>query len=213
MWESIQAVFASKHPWSAFFYLIVGAIIGAVLSIYLTFLAQRPRLIISGGGGGGNHQGQRWTLTILNRPSFFGLPFAGEAARDVRAWLKLREKDSTFYPIFWSGEPRESKANFEAGQSNSIELFSWIPGTRGYFVLDQANEPVARFEARELKFILRLNDRLGRMSELTFTAKFDDSHLKNTPQLQIIHPLTLETRRRMVMNAVQLFRQAFRSRS
>ena len=211
MWEALQPILVSQSPWSSFFYLILGAILGAVLSIYLTFKAQRPRLIVSGGGGGGNQQGQRWSLSVLNRPSFFGLPFAGETARDVRPLLKLRERDSKFYPLQWSTQASEHQITLEPGQAGSINLFSWTSGTRGYCVLDQTGEPVARFEARELKFVLRLNDRLGRMTEITLTVKFDDSHLKNAPQLQIVQPLSIEARRHMAMKAVKQFIGAFRA--
>ena len=212
MWESIQPLLASQHPWSAVFYLVVGAVFGALISIYLTVKAQRPRLIIAGGGSGGNQERQRWTLSVSNRPAFFGLPFAGETARDVHAWLRLREKDSSSYMLYWSGQSQEPRVTIEPGQSTSIEVFSWSSGTRGYCVLDQAGEPVARFEARELKFILRLNDRLGRMTEFPFMVKFDDSHLKNAPQLQVLHPLSLETRRHMVKSAFRQLFQAFRVR-
>jgi len=212
MWEAIQPLLASKHPWSAVFYLVVGAVFGALISIYLTVKAQRPRLIISGGGSGGNQEGQRWTMSVLNRPAFFGLPFAGETARDVHASLRLREKDSSSYMFYWSGQTRESRVTVEPGQSNSIEVFSWFSGTRGYCVLDQAGEPVARLEARELRFVLRLNDRLGRMTEFPFTVKFDDSHLKNAPQLQLLHPLSLETRRHMIRSALRQLLLAFRLR-
>lgn len=103
--------------------------------------------------------------------------------------------------------------SIEPGEPQSIDVFSWFSGTRGYCVVDKAGEPIARFEARELKFLLRLNDRLGRMTEFPFTVKFDDSHLKNTPQLQVVHPLTFETRLNAVRKALRLLLMAFRLRS
>ncbi len=208
MWEALRPILVSQSPWSSFFYLVLGAALGAVLSIYLTFKAQRPRLIIAGGGSGGNQQGQRWSLSVLNRPTFFGLPLAGETARDVHPWLRLRERDSRFYPLQWSAPAKERLVSLEPGQTASIELFSWTAGTKGYCVLDQAGEPVARFDARELKFVLRLNDRLGRMTDIPFTVKFDDSHLKNAPHLQIVHPLSFEERRHMAMSAFRQFMRA-----
>jgi hypothetical protein len=213
MWETIQRLMVSQHPWSSFFYLVVGALLGAFVSILLTVKAQRPRLIICGAGSGSSSQGQRWSLSILNRPAFIGVPFAGETARDVHAWLTLRERDSSSYMLYWNnGQQKDSAATIEPGQPQTVEVFSSFPGTRGYCVLDQAGEAVARFDARELRFVLRLNDRLGRMTELPLTVKFDESHLKNQPQLQIFPPLYLETRLQMVKSGLRQLLTAVRIR-
>lgn len=97
MLEAIQRLISSQHPWSAVFYLVAGAILGALISIYLTFKAQRPRLIINGGGGGGNQQRQSWNIGISNRPSFLGIPFNGETAHDVHAHVMLKQKGAAGY--------------------------------------------------------------------------------------------------------------------
>jgi len=212
MWETVEKLLASQHPWSAVFYLAVGALVGAILSIYLTFKAQRPRMIVSGGGGGGNQERQRWNISIMNRPKFLGLLFAGESSRDVHAWIRLREKDARSYPLFWSGQTQQLPVTIEPGQSQSLEVFSWTSGVKGYCIVDHANEPVARFEARDLRFVLRLNDRLGRSTEFPFSVKFDDSHLKNTPQLQIIYPLTIEVRLNMIRSGLRQLLMAFKLR-
>jgi len=212
MLESLRHALASQHLWGALFYLVVGAVLGAVVSIYISIRAQKPRLIISGGGSGGNQQGQRWSINIMNQPKFFGVPFAGETARDVHAWLRLRERDSSHYMLSWIGQGQQAHAAIEPGQSQSLELFSWIAGGKGYCVVDQSHEPVARFEAPELKFVLRLNDRLGRITEFPFTVKFDDTHLKNTPQLRILYPMSREQRLQMIRSAFHEFLMAFRLR-
>lgn len=212
MLETIQLLLTSHHPWSAFFNFIIGLIFGALISTYLTFNAQKPKLILSGGGGGGNQQEQSWNLTVLNRPTFFGLSFAGETAIDVNAWLRLREKDSNQYALYWSGERLEFSATIEPGQQKNLQLFTWSRGERGYFVVDQTGERVARFEDRELKFLLGLNDRLGRRTEFPITVKFDDSHLKNIPQLDIVVPFSFSTRLHFIKRGLRQIVWAFRIR-
>jgi len=208
MWATLQQLLASRHPWSSLFYLIVGVILGALSSSYLSLKAKRPKLIIGGVGCGGNNEGQHWTLNVMNRPSFLGQAFVGETARDVNAWLRLRDRDSSNYLLYWNGQRPEPQTTIEPGQSQTIGIFSWSSGTRGYCILDQSGEPVARFEGRELKFILKLNDRLGRMTEIPFIVKFDDSHLTNMPQLQIITNLAFETRMHLVKMGLRQFRLA-----
>jgi hypothetical protein len=209
MWEPLQQLILSKSPWSGLFFLIVGACLGALMSIYFTFRSQRPRLIISGGGGGGNGHRQRWNVSIANRPSFLGVRFAGETARDLHAWIRLKKREKSHYPLAWSGQQHGQGISIEAGQSQHVELFSWFADKRGsYFVVDQADEPAAKFDGPEQEFVLRINDRLGRSTEFKFRVRFDDSHLKQPPQLQIIHPLSLEVRMRMLKSG---FRQLMRA--
>ena len=151
MWNSVQDLLASKSSWSGLFFLVVGAILGALISGYFTVRAQRPRLIVSGGGGGGNQQRQRWSISIMNRPTFFGVRFAGETARDLHAWIRLKNRPQSHYPLAWSDQQQGRLVDIEAGQSHSIELFSWFADKRGsYFVVDIADEPAAKFDAPEL---------------------------------------------------------------
>lgn len=214
MWESLQDLLTSKNPWSGVVFLVIGAILGAVISAYFSVLAQRPRLIISGGGGGGNQQSQRWSISIMNRPAFFGVRFAGETARDLQPWIRLKDRSQSHYPLAWSGQQHGYHAAIEAGQSQSLELFSWFSDKRGsYFVLDQSGEPAAKFDAPELEFVLRVNDRLGRMTEFNFKVKFDDSHLNNPPQLQVLHPISLENRVCMFKGGLQQALRAFYRRA
>lgn len=212
MWETIQQILLSQHKWSAIFYLIAGAIAGAFISIRYSFIAQRPKLIASGGSSGGNQHQYSWSVTISNRPSFFGQNLDGESARDVHAHLQLKERTSQSYMVVWDGQPPEQRATIEPGQKRSLELFHWKEGAEGYFVVDFSGEPVARFQSRELSFLLRLVDRLERVTELHFTVEFDDTHLKNTPRLQIIHPLTLASRLSRAKSGIQRFISAFRAR-
>ncbi len=76
-------------------------------------------------------------------------------------------------------------------------------------MLDHSGEPAAKFDAPELDFVLRLNDRLGRMTEFNFKVKFDDSHLKNPPQLQVLLPISLENRVQMFRKGVRQVLRAF----
>lgn len=202
MLDTLERLLLSQHPWSAVFYLFAGAVLGALISIYFTFKAQRPRLTISGEGGGGSQTAQTWNICISNQPSFWGIPFNGETAYELHAHVQLREKGSASYLLTWNGAPREHRATIEPGGQRLLDLFSWSAGTRGYCVLDQAGEPVARFESRELKFVLRFHDRLGRLTTFPFTVLFDDTHLKNSPQVQLQFPISMQTRWNMVKSAV-----------
>ena len=206
MFESVWQFMTSQSLWSGLFLLVIGALLGAVASSYVAVRAQRPRLIISGNGSGGDQNRHRWTITLMNRPAFFGIPFAGESARGIHAWLRLKERPSSIYPLFWSNH-QEHQITIEPGHTESLEVFSWFPGDRGsYWVLNASQERVARFDSPKLRFVLRINDQLDRMTEIPFEARFDDSHLQSNPQLSIIPPLSFEMRRHMVRNA---FRQLF----
>lgn len=203
MLETIERLLSSEQPLSAIFYWVVGAIMGALISIYLTVKAQRPKLTINGGGSGGDQLRQSWNIGISNRPSFLGIPFNGETAHDVYAHVMLKRKGAPSYLLYWSGPQREQRTTIVPGERVLLDIFSWFPGTRGYCVLDHAGDPVARFESRELKFLLRLNDRLGRATEFPFTVQFDDTHLKNTPQLHISYPLSALIRWNMAKDAMR----------
>jgi len=88
---------------------------------------------------------------------------------------------------FW-GTSREHHKTIEPGQNASLTLFMWKKGTPGYYIVDAGGEAIARFQDRERKFVLTLRDRLGRMTTFRFRVEFDDTHLKNTPQLEIVQP-------------------------
>ena len=210
MWETTKEILLSRHPLSGIVYLAAGAIIGAIVSVRYSIKAQRPKLIISGGGSGGNQQHHRWSVSLTNRPSFFGQNLDGEPARDIVAWLRLDEPSAQFHMLYWDGQP-QGGVTIEAGQQRSLQLFQWREGAQGYTIVDGSGEPVARFQTRKLRFVLRLNDRLGRMTEFPFTVEFDDTHLKNTPRLTITHPISFSERMRRVKRGVQDIRSAFRA--
>ncbi len=201
----------SPDVWSAIIYLVVGAIVGAIISVRYSLSAQRPKLLVTGGGSGGNQQRHSWRISVSNRPTFFGQTLDGESARDVHAHIRLNEQRSQSYGVFW-GNQREHRATIEPGEQQSLELFHWESGADGYFIVDGNGDPVARFQNRELEFVVTLRDRLERMTELRFTVEFDDTHLKNTPRLQIIHPTTIQTRLHRARRGVQQFLSAFRAR-
>lgn len=207
MWDDIKTFLFSQSLWSAVFFMLAGA----ALSIYFTFKAQRPKLFANGVSGGGGANSQRWSIAIENRPSFLGLPFAGETARDVHASLSLRERGSRAYPLRWLGPVPGPNSTLEPGKSGVIELFSWSQGQKCYCVLDQAGNPVAQFELRELEFYLRLFDYLGRETKIRIAVMFDNTHLQNPPSLRIMFPVTLRTRINLLRNGFATIRRAFRS--
>lgn len=211
MWDAVKQVLLSQSFWSAIIYLLLGAILGALISVHYSLRAQKPRLIISGGGGGGNQHRQTWQLNVSNRPSFLGQALDGDSARDVYPLIRLRDKKSQPYPVFWwpGGEHR---VTIEAGEQKPIALFHWFEGSKGYCIIDGTGEPIARFEDRELEYVLILHDLLGRRTKFSFTVEFDDTHLKNAPRLQIIQPTTVRDRFQAVREGVQSILWAFRLR-
>ncbi len=97
---------------------------------------------------------------------------------------------SQFYPLRWVGETNH-QITIEPGMRKDLELFHWNKGDSSYHIKDQNGEPVAKFSDRELGFVLRLNDRLGRQTEFRFRAGFDATHLKQNPRLSIVSPKTI----------------------
>lgn len=211
MWEAVKHFASSPGFWGATLYLVLGAVIGALVSVSYSLRAHRPKLIISGGGGGGTANRRSWHITIANRPSFLNKPLDGESARDVHANLRADEAKSQSYTVYWGGQ-REDRATIEPGQSRPLELFHWERGVGGYCVVDASGEPVARFQDRERKFMLTLNDRLGRRTSFFFSVEFDDTHLKNSPRLNIRHPMTLRRRWQIARGGLQELAAAFRVR-
>lgn len=210
MWETFEAILLSHHPLSAPAYLVLGVILGAIVSTRYAIKSQRPKLLIAGDGSGGNNQSHAWSISIANQPSFFGQKVDGGPARDVNAWLRLNDRDSQSYPIFWNGEAPKVSVTIEAGRQESLRLFHWTHGSSGYVVHDHTGEPVARFQDRRLSFVLRLNDHLSRITEFPFAVQFDDTHLKNVPTLRIVFPVTLTERLGAVGRGLRQIRRAFR---
>jgi len=209
MWDATKEILISKDVWSAIAYLVIGAIAGAIISVRYSLRAQRPKLIVSGGGGGGNQTKQTWNINIANRPSFFGQYLDGESARDVHAHIRLDEKKARSYLIHWGNEG-DQRVTIEPGKQQSLKLFHWHEGSEGYCIVDNKDEPVARFQNREHKFVLTLRDRLERKTEFRFTVDFDDTHLKNKPSLRIMHPITLRNRIDSIKSGLQELKSAFR---
>lgn len=214
MLQSAADLLSSHSPWSSFFYLVVGVLLGAIASTVYALRAQSPKLIIVGGGSGGNQDGQQWSIAVSNRPSFFGRYVDGDPARELYAWLRLAEPSSQqFHQVFWEGQqPSNHPATIEAGQQKSICLFHWRRSEAGFTIVDQVGDPVARFSGGSgtQAFILRLNDRLGRSTEFPLTVRYDDSHLKNTPTLSIVHPLRFKDRMQRVAMGLRQIRMAFK---
>jgi hypothetical protein len=146
----------------------------------------------------------------MNRPSFFGQNLDGEPAKELHAWIRLNEPSSQSHMVYWEGASRTPNVTIEAGQQKQLNLFHWNDGASGYYIVDAAGEPVARFQGRRLRFLLWTNDRLGRMTEFPFIVQFDDSHLKQAPRLTILHPIGLTERFRRLRRGLQQIRSAFR---
>jgi hypothetical protein len=173
--------------------LVIGGVFGAIISVAYSIRSNRPKLLIAGGGSGSNQTSANWRIAIANQPSFFGQRLDGETAYDVHPWLREDQPKSQFYPVRWVGQS-DNRIIIEPGLGKDIELFHWDKGDSSYYIKDQAGEPVARFSDRELGFVLRLNDRLGRQTEFRFKVSFDATHLKQNPRLSIVHPKTFGQR-------------------
>lgn len=209
MWDSFLSAVRSSEFWGALGYLVIGTIVGAVVSVRYSLRANRPKLIVGGGGGGGSAHQRSCNITIANRPSFLGQPLDGEAARDVRGWIRVRNARQQTYPVVW-GPEREYRVTIEAGQSNPLVLFHWKSGRSGFFVVDGNGEPVAAFQSGEHEFVVTLRDRLGRDTEFPFTVDYDDTNLKNPPRLRIRHPIQIRHRLDSMRAGIRKFLYAFR---
>lgn len=188
--------------WFDIFTLIIGALFGAIISVIYSIRSNRPRLLITGSGSGSSQTSANWRIGIANHPSFFGQRLDGETAYDVHPWLREDQPRSQFHPVCWVGES-DHRTTIEPGLRKDIELFHWNKGDSSYHIKDQTGEPVARFSDRELRFVLRLNDRLGRQTEFRFKVNFDATHLKQNPRLSIIYPKSLRQRWHAVRIVVQ----------
>lgn len=205
MWMELGEALTSSKLWSNLVYLLVGAIVGVLYSLR----AQKPRLIVNGSGGGGRPGKYRWNLTITNRPSFLGRVLDGESARDVSAHIRLAKHRQRSYPIYWDNATERTKT-IEPGQAVPLMLFTWEDAESGYFIADETGSAVARFHDPELRFIVSLNDRLGRTSEFRVTVEFDESHLKQTPDLRFVVPVTAIERYYRAKGGAREFLSAFR---
>jgi len=192
-------------------YLVIGAIIGSIISVWLSFRAQRQRLIVIGGGSSCNQKTASWSITLSNKPSFLGQALDGESAREVHGHIRLDEKKSQNYPIYW-GDEGNNRGTVAPGSHQPIILFHWQEGTEGYSIVNGKSEPIARFQSRELKFILVLIDSLERKSEIPLIVEFDDTHLKNTPRLNIVPPKLFEFRMHQAKEGFRDVFNAFTSR-
>jgi hypothetical protein len=209
MRETLITFLNSQGTWNATIFLVLGAIVGAIISVRYSINANRPKLIITGQGSSGTQASQSWNITITNRPSFFGKSLDGETAREVNALIRLNDRKSTYYTLFW-GIQKDYRITIEPGSQQTLELFHWNSGTTGYFVGDNKGEPVAKFQSRELRFILTLRDILDRKTEIKFVADFDDTNLKFHPNLQIILPVTFGIRIDRIKNGIREIISAFR---
>jgi hypothetical protein len=208
MLETLKVIFLPPNFGTAVAYMIIGAVIGAMLGTLSSLKANRPRLIINSIGGGSNQQERIWNMRIENRPSFLGIRLHGETAKEVRAYIRIAKKDSEYFSIYW-GPNYDMYVNIEAGQSQYLNLFHWEPGWNGFYILEKSRERIANFIKGEYYFILRFIDRLDRISEIKIKVKYDDTNLKNGPNLQIIPRKSIQYRFMLLRNGFQKIFHAF----
>lgn len=211
MVEQVKTFLLSHDFWFATAYLLLGAIIGALVSNWYTLKARRPKLIVAGGGGGGNADKHSWQITLSNRPAFLGIPLDGETAHDVQAHIRTVERRSQAYLLFWNNTD-SVRVSISPGSSASLRLFHWFKEEDGYNVVDQNGEAVARFTDRSREFEITIFDRLSRRTRFKFHVEFDDTHLKNTPRLSIVHPVSFAERLQNLRKGFRQIGNAFRSR-
>jgi hypothetical protein len=136
----------NSGPWGAIVYLVIGALLGALVSTFLAVHAQRPRLRITGAGSGGGSSGQNWRFTVTNRPSFFWWRLYGESAHDVRLGLRKLGDDSASYSLNWGARPQERTVTIEPGKSAEFTLFVCRPVTRVILYSTTATNPPRAFK-------------------------------------------------------------------
>lgn len=214
MWDTARDLLQNHHAWSPLLYLILGAVVGAFLSIRYSIRANRPQLVIDGTGGRGVGGLATWSVAIANRPSFLGQRLAGETAHEVRATLHVKNRPARHHFLFWEGAAfaLEPRATIEAGQRRQLRLFYHSPGESGFFVGNERGEPLARFSATEKEFVVRLYDRLDRVSSLSFRVEYDDSHLRNPAEMDFHFPLSASLRHARIKDGLSQIRAAFRLR-
>lgn len=205
MWEELLGWLQSLTTVDSLAKLLLGGMIG----VWFSIKSNKPRLVVRGGGGGGSRGYMTWSITISNRPSFFGQILHGETAHDLRATIRLNHKGAHEYPVYWGSE-QKTLETIEPGQQSTLNLFKWADGTDGYHIVDQEGDFIANFQENENRFILTLLDRLERRTEFKFSVGFDDPNIKQVPQLHIGHPLSLDQRIYLVKAGLREFFSAFK---
>lgn len=56
MWETTIEALKSPELWKTIIYLVLGAIIGAIVSVLYSLRAHRPKLLVTGGGEFGDRE-------------------------------------------------------------------------------------------------------------------------------------------------------------
>lgn len=197
--------------WSALITFIIGIVLGAVVSVMYSIRSQRPKLLIVTGSSGSYGTSAYWRVGIRNQPSFLGCRLNGEAANDVHALIREDKPNSQFYPLRWVDE-KHYQTTIEPGIVKYLELFHWEKGDLAYYAKDQNGEPIAKYLSPEHRFLLRLNDRLGRQTERRFKVDFDATLLRPNPKLSIVYPKTVEQRWGAIRSGFSEIISAFKSR-
>jgi hypothetical protein len=136
--------------------LIIGAVLGAFMAIWLDLYVKRPELVIGGFGSGSRSDGtQGNSVSIHNKvgwfgisiretrifglrihPSFrLGLPFQKSLAQDCRAQLFLADTNEHICQLWWSGPDSsvEDVKSIRSGDSASLLIFIAKNGEKKYF--------------------------------------------------------------------------------
>jgi len=176
-------------------FLLLGTVLGTVISN----LARRPRLIPVWGNGGSTSNGDGrvfyWGLAVTNRPTFLGIHQDGDPARALRAQVRLKARGAVFHPVPWNNQPDGGPVTIEPWLAEPITLFYWYEGKKGFHILERGN-PVESFEGKELKFVLRLQDRLERTMDFPMKVYFDDSDTRGGPRflIKVAKPFVIRKR-------------------
>jgi len=143
--------------------ILVGAIVSALIGLWLDFFIKQPKLERSGSGSGGAPgQMKRNNLSFRNKVGWFGinipesrilglrihprfrkgLTFDKHPARDCRATLFLKNTGESVGQLWWGidGDQVDDKVTIESGKQANLMLFCRKPDDEHYFVY----QPVSR---------------------------------------------------------------------
>lgn len=191
--------------------LLLGAIVGGFMGVYLTIRAQRPNLVLSGiGSGNSAKDGWSCSAQIANRPSILGMVLRGEPADHVTAHLRVIREGPNLgsWGCYWNNG--ESSFTLNPGYPSSITLFTSRQGERGYSIRYRDSEPLITFDAPKEEFELMLRDRLGRTSKFRFIVWFNNAAKQGQQPLTVDLPWTFAKRWEQAISGLRMFSEAFR---
>ncbi len=140
MWEGVEGFFSSLDPLS----LILGGVVGAIFSTWMTFYVTRPVLKLVGSSGGGGPSYKCSAARIMNVSGFIGiriretvifgwsvhnqfesgLSLDRQPARQCQATLFDKKSSSVAAPLFWrlAKNPNEYLSVVDIGPNEQVDL-------------------------------------------------------------------------------------------